>query len=98
VFLPLLNTRDAVVTKISVPKPEKFVPEAGGQDSTIAYLPEYSDFGQARGRQRHWNIGGSQGERRRRENRGAVGGEEVGSGEGLCPFPENKLIFRLKIV
>ena len=27
------------------------------------------------GRQRHWNIGGSQVERRRRENRGAVGGE-----------------------
>jgi len=26
------------------------------------------------GRQRHWNIGGSQVERRRRENRGAVGG------------------------
>jgi len=41
------------------------------------------------GRQRHWNIGGSQVERRRRENRGAVGGEGVGYGEGLCPFPEN---------
>jgi len=27
------------------------------------------------GRQRHWNIGGSQVERRRRENRGAVGGK-----------------------
>jgi len=27
------------------------------------------------GRKRHWNIGGSQVERRRRENRGAVGGE-----------------------
>jgi len=31
--------------------------------------------------------GGSQVERRRRENRGAVGGEWVW--EGLCPFPEN---------
>ena len=41
------------------------------------------------GRQRHWNIGGSQVERRRRENRCTVGGEEVGTGEGLCPFPEN---------
>jgi len=40
----------------------------------------------------HWNIGGSQVERRRRENRGAVGGEGsgvTGSREGLCPFPEN---------
>jgi len=26
--------------------------------------------------------------RRRRENQGAVGGEGVGSGEGLCPFPK----------
>jgi len=43
-----------------------------------------------RGRQRHWNIGGmSQVERRRRENRGAIGGEGVGSAEGLCPFREN---------
>ena len=33
------------------------------------------------GRQRHWNIGGSQVERRRRENRG----EGVGSGEGRAP-------------
>jgi len=41
------------------------------------------------GRQRHWNIGRSQVERRRRENRGAVGCEGVGSREGLCPFPEN---------
>jgi len=32
------------------------------------------------------NTGGSQVERRRRENRG---GEGVRSGEGLCPFPEN---------
>jgi len=32
---------------------------------------------------------GSQVERRRPENRGAVGGEGVGSGEGLCPFPES---------
>ena len=37
------------------------------------------------GRQRHWNIGGSQVERRRRENRGAVAGEGVGSVEELCP-------------
>ena len=29
------------------------------------------------GRQCYWNIGGSQVERRRRENRGAVGGEGV---------------------
>jgi len=34
-------------------------------------------------------LAGSQVERRRRENRGAVGGEGVGYGEGLCPFPEN---------
>jgi len=33
--------------------------------------------------------GGSQVERRRRENRGAVRGEGGGSGEGLCPFVEN---------
>jgi len=32
---------------------------------------------------------GSQVECRRRENRGAIGGEGVGSGEELCPFPEN---------
>jgi len=36
-------------------------------------------------RQRHWNIGGSQVERRRRENRGAVSGEGVGSGRGCAP-------------
>jgi len=35
-----------------------------------------------------WNIGGSQVESRRRENRGAVGGERMGSGEGVCLFPE----------
>ena len=37
-------------------------------------------FKNSHGRQRHWNIGGShsQVERRRRENRGAVGGEGVG--------------------
>jgi len=40
-------------------------------------------------RQRHCNIGGSQVERRRRENRGAVGGDGAGFGEGLRPFPEN---------
>ena len=34
-------------------------------------------------------LGGSQVERRRRENRGTIGGEGVWSGEGLCPFPEN---------
>jgi len=34
-------------------------------------------------------LGGSQVQRGRRENRGAVGGEGVGSGEGLYPFPEN---------
>jgi len=34
-------------------------------------------------------LGGSQVERRRRENRCAVGGEGVEYGEGLCPFPEN---------
>ena len=41
------------------------------------------------GRQRHWNIGGSQVKRRRRENRGAVGAEGVWFEEGLCRFPEN---------
>jgi len=39
-----------------------------------------------RGRQRHWNIGGmSQVERRRRENRGAIGGEGWGLGRGCAP-------------
>jgi len=33
-------------------------------------------------------LDGSQVERRRRENRGTVGGEGVESGEGLCPFPK----------
>jgi len=33
--------------------------------------------------------GASQVERRRRENRGAVGGDGVGSLEGLSPFVEN---------
>jgi len=42
--------------------------------------------------------GVSQVERRRRESRVAVGGEACGSGEGLCPFPENLWIFHLKIV
>jgi len=41
---------------------------------------------------------GSQVERRRRENRGTVGGEGVGSGEALCPFPKNLGIFRPKMV
>ena len=50
---------------------------------------DYHCGASSRGRQRHWNIGGSQVKCRRRENRGAVGSEEVGSGEGLCPFPEN---------
>ena len=36
------------------------------------------------GRQRHWNIGGSQVERRRLENRGAVGGEGWGLGRGCA--------------
>ena len=35
-------------------------------------------LGNKQWRQRHWNIGGSQVERRRRENRGAVGGEGGG--------------------
>jgi len=40
------------------------------------------------GRQRHWNIGGeSQVERRRRENRGAVGGEGGGVWGGAVPLP-----------
>jgi len=34
------------------------------------------------GRQGHWNIGGSQVECRRRENRDAVGGEGMRSGQG----------------
>ena len=37
------------------------------------------------GRQRHCNIGGSQVERRRRENRGAVSGEGWGLGRGCAP-------------
>ena len=40
------------------------------------------------GRQRHWNIGGeSHVERRRRENRGAVGGEGGGVWGGAVPLP-----------
>jgi len=38
------------------------------------------------GRQRHWKIGGSQVECRRRENRGAVGGEGVGLRRGPVPL------------
>jgi len=34
-------------------------------------------------------LGRSQVERRRRENRGAIDGEGLGSGEALYPFPEN---------
>ena len=49
------------------------------------------------GRQRHWNIGGgrSQVERQRRENRGAVGGEEVVSWEGpnYVPLPRKFMNF-----
>jgi len=38
------------------------------------------------GRQRHWHIGGSQVERRRRQNRAAVGGEGGwGLGRGCAP-------------
>jgi len=43
----------------------------------------------------HWEVAGrapKTRELRRRRRRG------VGSGEGLCPFPENLLIFRLKMV
>ena len=43
------------------------------------------------GRQRHWNIGGSQVERRRRENRGAVGGEGVW--EMAVPLPRKFMNF-----
>ena len=43
-------------------------------------------------------LEGSQVERRRRENQGAVGGEGVGSGEGLCPFPKKYDFFHLKVV
>jgi len=53
---------------------------------------ELNMLGCAQWRQRHWNIGGgSQVERRRRENRGAVGGEGVGFGEGLCGAPSQKI-------
>jgi len=34
-------------------------------------------------------LGGRRSSAEESENRGAVGGEGVGSGEGLCPFPEN---------
>ena len=45
------------------------------------------------GSQRHWNIGGSQVERRRRENRGAVGGEEWGLGRGCAPSQKTDEFF-----
>jgi len=66
---------------------------ARGNTCDAAYRYEYCSHG----RQHHWNIGGSQVERRRRENWGAVGGEGVGFGDGLCPFPENLWIFHLKM-
>ena len=55
---------------------------------TMMTIAKHTRLGRLRelciyGRQRHWNIGGSQVERRRRENRGAVGGE--GSGVGCAP-------------
>ena len=53
---------------------------------THVYIKEPSQQPRASTPLEHW---GSQVERRRRENRGAVGGEGVESGEGLCPFPEN---------
>jgi len=42
------------------------------------------------GRQRHWNIRGSQVERRGRENRGAVGGE---GGGWAVPLPRKFMNF-----
>jgi len=45
------------------------------------------------GRQRHWNIGGSQVERRRRENRGAVGGEWGRVWGGAVSLPRKLMNF-----
>ena len=44
-------------------------------------------------RQRHWNIGGSQVERRRRENRGAVGGEGSRVWGGAVSLPRKFMNF-----
>jgi len=49
-------------------------------------------LGNKQWRQRHWNIGGSQVERRRRENRGAVGGEGWVWG-GSVPLPRKFVNF-----
>jgi len=54
---------------------------ARGNTCDAAYRYEYCSHG----RQHHWNIGGSQVERRRRENWGAVGGEGWGLGRGCAP-------------
>ena len=39
-----------------------------------------------RGRQRHWNIGGSQVEHRRHENQGAAGGEGCATSQKIYEF------------
>jgi len=45
------------------------------------------------GRQRHWNIGGSQVERRRRKNRGAVGGDRARVWGVAVPLPRKFMNF-----